>query len=455
MYSRKNFLFTILIFVLLGGMIIPAPLFQVVRAAMDNAPAADNSVSVVVQFSTTDRLIRKVSFSSSTITGLDALLNSGLEVVTADTPWGKAVCSIEGVGCPADDCFCGGSTFWNYEFWDGTAWQGHSSGASSTTLTDGAVDGWRWGEWGGQSILPYPQLERAWKALQWLKNQQNSDGGYGSPSSAASSSVESLLAIGANHHKASEWRQNISTASILGYMMANGSNFTKNSASGAGKFAVGASSTQLCFPFQARSPADYYDPATGKYHPDAGPQAWAILGTLALSQTVPADAVTYLKNLSLPTGGWEWSDGWTADTNTTALAIQALVGAGVDPGDPVIVSGLNFIKSAQNNDGGFTYDPDSTWGTASDANSTAYVLQAIYAVGQDPTSAAWQEGGKTAIDFLATVQLADGSLEWQPSLGSNLLATQQAIPALLGRPAPFAIRAVEACKVSFLPTISR
>lgn len=441
-------------FLALGVSLQPL-LAQAAPATAENGPTASNSIAVVVQFSETDRSIRKVEFSSSTITGLQALLDSGLDVVTQNFSWGTAVCAIEGVGCPASNCFCDSSKFWNYEYWDGSQWQSHTSGASSTNRNDGAIDGWRWGEWTGTPILPYPQLERAWNALQWLKTQQNSDGGYGSPNSAVPGSVESLLAIGANHYKAAEWRKDSNSASILAYMMANGASYTQNSASASGKFAVSASAAQMCMPYQAKSPEDFYDSSNGQYQAGAGPQAWAILGTVAMSETVPADAVTYLKNLALSGGGWEWSSGWTADTNTTSLAIQALVAAGVDPTDSVIVGGLNFIHTAQNNDGGFTYDPDSTWGTDSDTNSTAYVLQAIYAVGQDPTSAAWQKGGNTAFDFLATVQLNNGSFEWQPNLGSNLLATQQVIPALLGRPAPFVVREIEGCRVSFMPLVSR
>jgi len=450
----RSSLFPVIAVVLFGIGLVGITHPWLARAA-ESQPAANSTVSVVVQFSDTDRLIRKVEFSSSTISGLNALLNSGLDVVTKDMGWGIAVCSIEGVGCPASDCFCASPKYWSYEYWDGSQWQSHSFGADTTNRSDGDIDGWRWGVWGGTPIVPYPQLERAWNALQWLKSQQNSDGGYGTPSSAAWSSVESLLAIAANHYKAAEWKKDNTSNSILGYMMANGAGYTKSAVGAAGKFAVGASASELCMPYQAKTPAGYYDSSSGKFHQDAGPQAWAILGTVTLSDTVPVAAINYLKGLALVTGGWEWSSGWTADTNTTALAIQALVAAGVSPSDPVISNALAFLQTAQNTDGGFPYDPDSSLGTDSDANSTAYVLQAIYAVGQDPTSVAWQKNGKTAFDFLATVQLPNGSFEWQPSSGANLLATQQAIPALLGRPAPFAIAAVEACKVSFMPLINR
>lgn len=43
---------------------------------------------------------------------------------------------------------------------------------------------------------------------------------------------------------------------------------------------------------------------------------------------MPADAVSYLKSLAQPSGGWEWGPGWGADTNATALALQALLATG-------------------------------------------------------------------------------------------------------------------------------
>ncbi|MCS7248874.1 MAG: hypothetical protein NZ840_11640, partial [Anaerolineales bacterium] len=236
----------VILFVL--GVSAPPLLAHAAVERTENNPTASNKVKIVVQFSGTDRLIREVEFSDSTITGLQALLNTGLDVVTKDMGWGIAVCSIEGVGCPASNCFCDLPNFWNYEYWDGSQWQAHGLGASATNRSDGDVDGWRWGQWGGTPILPYPQLERAWNALQWLKAQQNSDGGYGSPSSSASSSVESSLAVGANHYKAADWRKDANSASLLGYLMGNGAPYTQGTASAAGKFAVGASATRLCMP---------------------------------------------------------------------------------------------------------------------------------------------------------------------------------------------------------------
>ena len=109
-----------------------------------------------------------------------------------------------------------------------------------------------------------------------------------------------------------------------------------------------------------------------------------------------------------------------------------------------MVSGLAFLKSGQTEDGGIVYDPVKPESGA-DANSTAYTVQAILAAGQDPSGAEWTVGGNTPVSFLLSLQLADGSFEWQPGLGANLLATAQAIPALLRSPYPVVTGQVLSC----------
>ncbi|HXF60031.1 MAG TPA: hypothetical protein VNK95_00360, partial [Caldilineaceae bacterium] len=94
----------------------------------------DKHVYLVVQFDQQARIVRHVQFAD-VISGLAALQLSGLEVVSRETAFGPAVCSIEGVGCPASDCFCGGDRFWNYSYWDGAGWQSYSVGAGSSVIS--------------------------------------------------------------------------------------------------------------------------------------------------------------------------------------------------------------------------------------------------------------------------------------------------------------------------------
>ena len=280
------------------------------------------------------------------------------------------------------------------------------------------------------------------KALSWLLEEKDPQtGGYESNSN----SVEALLAIGANNIRAADWRKNPDSASLLDYWIENGAAFSLNGAAEAGKLAAGMSASEGCWPEFAKPPLEFYDPSTGIFDPEPGFQAWAILGNLALDQDVAYSAVEYLKSQVQPDGGWEWNTGFGSDTNTTAFVIQTLVAAGEPLDSPIIENGLKYLQAAQNDDGGFTYAPGSPFGTDSDSNSSAYAIQAILAVGQDPQGETWSKNDNNPIEYLLALQLPDGSLEWQPGTGANFLATAQAIPALLGKSFPFKIKALPPC----------
>jgi len=430
----------------LAGLIVTS-----VAAAQPAAAPRSARAHVVVQFGDHDLAARAINFTAP-ISGLRALELTGLPVVTASFGWGTAVCAINGVGCPATNCFCDSNNFWGYKYWDGSAWQDYMVGADSSSVNNGAVEGWRWGPW-GSAMHPARPITSAVQALDWLAPRQSlTDGGYGGDSATA----EAQLAVAANNYTAAEWRRQPNAPSLQSYQMMYASRFANQGAGAAGKLAVAQIGARTpCWTNNTRQPSHYYNSGTGAYSNEAGPHAWAMLGTVALSQTVSAQAVQYLKNLQQPNGGWEWSPGWGTDTNTTALAVQALIASGEPVGSSNVTNGLTYLKSAQNNDGGFPYDPTSLWGTDSDANSTAYVIQAILAAGQDPMSAAWQKNGNTPYAFLLSLQLSDGSFEWQSGTGSNQLATVQSIVALLGRPFPLRVASVNACPVLYFPFISR
>jgi len=394
---------------------------------------------VVVQLAPTQTLVRPFAFHDP-VSGLDALLSSGLQVVTSATAFGTAVCSIEQVGCPADNCFCGGSNFWNYSYWDGSAWQGYMVGADSSVISQaGAVEGWAWGPWPSQPP-PAPPLVAAERALEWLRPLQQANGGYG----GVGPSVEVLIAAVTNGYDAATWRPQAGAPSLGEYVAANAGAFVSQAYSppaAVGKLAVAWAAAQkanwLCAtPYCL----NYYDAASGAFYPytgtttgQAGPQSWAMLGLVATGQAVPVSATQHLKSLQQANGGWGWA-GNTPDTMATALAIQALVASGEPTTSGVITHALAFLKSSQNPDGGFYYA--AAWGNESEADSTAYAIQAILAVGQQATADAWRVGASDPISFLLSMQLPDGSFEWKRNNGSNALSTRTAIPALMGRPFP-------------------
>ncbi|MEU1892652.1 prenyltransferase/squalene oxidase repeat-containing protein [Streptomyces pristinaespiralis] len=119
----------------------------------------------------------------------------------------------------------------------------------------------------------------------------------------------------------------------------------------------------------------------------------------------PADAaVAFLTGQQCAGGGFPSYRADTAkdcdaklplDTNASAAAVQALAALGGQ--DAVVDKTVGWLKSVQNEDGGWGYNP----GGASDANSTSVVIGALAAAGEQP-AAARSKGGKTPYDALLT-----------------------------------------------------
>ncbi|MFE3688844.1 prenyltransferase/squalene oxidase repeat-containing protein [Streptomyces sp. NPDC059095] len=87
------------------------------------------------------------------------------------------------------------------------------------------------------------------------------------------------------------------------------------------------------------------------------------------------------------------------DTNATSAAVQALVALGGH--DDAVKKGIGWLKSVQNDDGGWAYNP----GSKSDANSTAIVIGALAAAGEKPAEVKSAKGGKSPFDGLLTFAL--------------------------------------------------
>ncbi|MFI9241532.1 prenyltransferase/squalene oxidase repeat-containing protein [Streptomyces sp. NPDC053086] len=119
-----------------------------------------------------------------------------------------------------------------------------------------------------------------------------------------------------------------------------------------------------------------------------------------------------------------------ADTNSTAAAVQALAATGGHGG--AVTKAVNWLKSVQNEDGGWSYYP----GDPSDTNSTSVVIGALSAAGSDPADV--RKSGKSPYDALPAWSIpcdqdGGGALAYQPDKKSELRANADATAAgLLG-----------------------
>jgi hypothetical protein len=398
---------------------------------------------VVVESGDGSSVVRPISVTLP-LSGLAVLEATGLELTVVDAGFGPAVCAIEGEGCPADDCFCNPDAFWNYSYWDGEAWVSYPVGAATSVISQtGAVEGWRWGGFEAVQAVTPAEADAALRALDWLQAQQQEDGGMGSMGGA----VETMMAMGANGITAAEWVAPESGRSLEHFGRYNQARFSRSDLAAPGKLAVALAAANACTSRGSVLPDARFDEESGAYGPSSGSNAWGILGTLAISRTVEPAALETLAATQDPSGGWEWQAGFGPDSNTTALALQALIAAGEPVTATTVVSGLAFLKSVQQEDGGFAYDVAGGYG--SDANSTSYALQALAAAGEDPAADAWRAEGEDSpspVDYLLSLQLEDGALEWQADGGANAAATQQAVAALLRRPLPIAVQPVDRCR---------
>ncbi|MFI9149319.1 prenyltransferase/squalene oxidase repeat-containing protein [Streptomyces sp. NPDC053367] len=123
------------------------------------------------------------------------------------------------------------------------------------------------------------------------------------------------------------------------------------------------------------------------------------------------------------------------DTNSTAVAVQALAATGGH--EDVPRKAVAWLKSVQNQDGGWGYTP----GSPSDANSTSVVVGALAAAGQQPGEVA--KAGKSPYDALLKLALPctgkdAGAFAYQPdkkgALAANADATAAAVIGAYGEP---------------------
>ena len=134
-------------------------------------------------------------------------------------------------------------------------------------------------------------------------------------------------------------------------------------------------------------------------------------------------------------GGWSFGlKGNTSSADMTAVAIIALLESGVKPGDLAINKAKNYLKSIQNSDGGFP-----GWTQESSVSSSAWVISAIYKLGEDPAS--WVKDGKNPLENLISLQDSEKGFFYDTKGGAGEDAfvktrTSYAIISLLGKTYP-------------------
>ncbi len=275
------------------------------------------------------------------------------------------------------------------------------------------------------------QSEPLQAALDWLRTQQQADGGFSNgfvPGSDPGATADAVLAIASAGQDAAQWTTG-GNAPLDALRVA----VESGAVTGAGGFAKVALAVQAAgqdvrsfggVDLPAAILADRKD-GGGLFGGGPYDTALAMQALLASGGALPDGVIDSLLATRLPDGAYAFNGDLTpgtGDSNTTAVVVLALIAAGeVGAAAP----SLEYFRSTQNEDGGWTYQKPSAFGEATDANSTALVMQALAAAGED--LAEWNDPASA----LVSLQQASGAFAFNAGTpGDNLLATVQAIPAL-------------------------
>ena len=235
---------------------------------------------------------------------------------------------------------------------------------------------------------------------EYIQGEQREDGGFGDPQLTAWATL-GLVAAGADTGTASEYlaRQEPSDVTSLALVAL-------------ARSAAGDRPDELLARLRAVRPGKLVNATI-----------WTLLALRQAGEPAPRALVQALLAAQRPAGGWPWHLGGAPDTNDTAAAIQALRSAGV-AGRP-IDRGVAFLRRHQNADGGF----ELTDGRGSDAQSTAWAIQALIATRRDPGAAAFR--------YLQQLRRPDGSYRYNARYATTpLWVTAQVLPALARKPFP-------------------
>ncbi len=170
---------------------------------------------------------------------------------------------------------------------------------------------------------------------------------------------------------------------------------------------------------------DSWDAGAGIYGSLLGESALAVMALAAAGEPIEDQAIATFAAKQLDDGSWSSygdTEPGSGVADGTAYVVQALVAAGRG-NDPMIAAALAFFRSIQEDGGAFPIIP----GQPPDAYSTANVISALIAAGEDPKE--WGD----AVSALLAFQNESGAFRPRDDIPlDDIGATSLALTALAG-----------------------
>lgn len=145
-----------------------------------------------------------------------------------------------------------------------------------------------------------------------------------------------------------------------------------------------------------------------------------------------ARAAAWLKTTQSSDGSWGYQPRGGYSVDMTGAVLQALNAAG-EHDTPEQAKALAYLRSLQNDDGGF---PELRKGDQTNAMSTAWAVQGLWSAGIDPRT--WKKPGGDPLDAMARFQdRQTGAVRYLSGNDMNLIwSTAQVAPAFAGQALP-------------------
>jgi hypothetical protein len=271
-----------------------------------------------------------------------------------------------------------------------------------------------------------PQTAQANAALRYLYSQVGTDG---SVAGSLGATEDTIISDADNGYDPATLKNSSSGTTAYDYLSAHASTIT--TAGGAAKYILAwvaagkpaaIDGTALLSKLNTATGSGGYLEANGAFHnasatvetANAFSQSLAVLADVAAGHALPAQASAWLTCAQRTDGGFGYAiddsaaippascGDTSSDSNDTAIILEALGAAGITTADSAAET---YLHSLQQTNGGFGFSTGS-----SDPDSDAGVIQALVAIGQDPTGTAWTTaGGGNAVKDMESFVDALGS----------------------------------------------
>jgi uncharacterized membrane protein len=277
--------------------------------------------------------------------------------------------------------------------------------------------------------------------LAYLAGAQNADGGFGAgPGQPSSELYTAWAAIGI-----AATGRSVLSVSRDGHTVLDALKAEAASLSGAGDLERTILALRACGASVHTLPGGDpvkrllgYRSSDGSFGHLANLTAFAILALRAAGEgprsATVSSAARWLARQQDSDGGFGFATkGAGSDVDDTAAAMQALAAAGLR-GHTAMARGVAFLRRAQDLDGGY---PQQQGGT-SNAQSSAWAVQALLAAGGDPAKVT-RGGSRSPLAYLESLVGPEGSVRYsRTGTQTPVWVTAQALTALAERPFPIA-----------------